>query len=421
MKEKWTKDIHDRLGSYEKDAPEGLWDSIRSNMPQMENVRMRRPEHRHALLYTTARRITAVAAAACVALIVGYRVYNNGGDTPTPQANVTMATHNNKAVVKTKVESGQTEHDNQGTDRLLAAAHIGSSKEVGMARVSDVAPDTLPIDTTQSVSTTSNAHVQTNDNKRSDEMPTTHRHTSTPQTYYVADNRNTGESSSRWSVSTGVMGAMSSSLTVRSIGQDVAAAGPDDSEWEDNPILGIGVLNQGKDITTETRHRLPVRIGLNVAYAVTKRLSIESGLTYTRLSSDISEGTKDNYFYGDQKLDYIGVPINVKYKLVNSHRFSIYTSVGVLAEKCVSGKATKKYVIMSETKDTECREISTKPFQMSVNAAIGAQYDVIENVGIYAEPGLSYYFDDGSSLKTIYKDKPLNFNLNIGIRLSLGK
>lgn len=421
MKEKWTKDIHDRLENYEKDAPEGLWDSIRSNMPQMENVRMRRQEHHHAFLYTTTRRIVAVAAAACVALVVGYRMYNNGGDVQMPQVKVAMTTHANKAVVKTKVESGQTEHNNQGTDRLLAAARIGLNKEVGMARVNDAKHDTLPVDTTQSIYTASNANAQSDGSKRSAEMPTTHRHTSTPQTYYVADSRNTGETSSRWSVSTGVMGAMSSSLTMRSIGQNVSAAGPDDSEWEDNPILGIGVLNQGKDIITETRHRLPVRIGLNVAYAVTKRLSIESGLTYTRLSSDISEGTKDNYFYSDQKLDYIGVPINVKYRFVDCRRFSIYASAGVLAEKCVSGKTTKKYVIMNETKDTEHQELNTKPFQMSLNAAIGAQYDVIENVGIYAEPGLSYYFDDGSSLKTIYKDKPLNFNLNIGVRLSLGK
>lgn len=35
-------------------------------------------------------------------------------------------------------------------------------------------------------------------------------------------------------------------------------------------------------------------------------------------------------------------------------------------------------------------------------------------VGVYVEPGLSYYFDDGTDMKTIYKDKPLNLNLNHG-------
>ena len=29
MKNNWQKDIHDRLGNYEKDAPKGLWEEIR--------------------------------------------------------------------------------------------------------------------------------------------------------------------------------------------------------------------------------------------------------------------------------------------------------------------------------------------------------------------------------------------------------
>lgn len=48
------------------------------------------------------------------------------------------------------------------------------------------------------------------------------------------------------------------------------------------------------------------------------------------------------------------------------------------------------------------------------------QYNISSMVGIYAEPGLSYYFDNGSNIETIYSEKPLNFNLNIGLRVSFG-
>ena len=58
---------------------------------------------------------------------------------------------------------------------------------------------------------------------------------------------------------------------------------------------------------------------------------------------------------------------------------------------------------------------------MSVNAAAGVQFNVLDNIGIYAEPGVSYHFDDGSSLQTIYKEKPLNFNLNFGVRYTIDK
>ena len=47
------------------------------------------------------------------------------------------------------------------------------------------------------------------------------------------------------------------------------------------------------------------------------------------------------------------------------------------------------------------------------------QYDMVKNIGIFAEPGLSYYFDDRSSLSTIYKDKPLNFSFSFGLRCTL--
>lgn len=59
--------------------------------------------------------------------------------------------------------------------------------------------------------------------------------------------------------------------------------------------------------------------------------------------------------------------------------------------------------------------------QWSVNAAAGIQLNIVNSLSLYAEPGISYYFNDGSAIQTIYKEKPLNFNLNFGIRFTFGK
>ena len=59
--------------------------------------------------------------------------------------------------------------------------------------------------------------------------------------------------------------------------------------------------------------------------------------------------------------------------------------------------------------------------QWPVNASVGLQYNITPSMGLYAEPGASYYFNDGTSLKTIYKDKPFNFNFNLGLRFTFGK
>lgn len=90
-----------------------------------------------------------------------------------------------------------------------------------------------------------------------------------------------------------------------------------------------------------------------MAYAFNARLSIESGLTYTRLSSDMKDGTEENHYTGEQKLNYVGIPVNVKYNAWSYKRFYLYGYAGVLVEKCVSGSITQQYVINNTTKKTE--------------------------------------------------------------------
>lgn len=50
----------------------------------------------------------------------------------------------------------------------------------------------------------------------------------------------------------------------------------------------------------------------------------------------------------------------------------------------------------------------------------GGEIRIVKGLSVYAEPGLSYYFDNGSSIRNIYKDKPLNFSLNLGMRWTVG-
>lgn len=135
----------------------------------------------------------------------------------------------------------------------------------------------------------------------------------------------------------------------------------------------------------------------------------------------MKDGTEENHYTGEQKLNYVGIPVNVKYNAWSYKRFYLYGYAGVLVEKCVSGSITQQYVINNTTKKTEKTDIDSKPLQMSVNASVGVQLDILNNIGIFAEPGISYYFDDSSSLQTIYKEKPLNFNITVGMRYTLGR
>ena len=433
MKRNWKEDIHDRLGNFETDAPDGLWEAIHQRMTQTEPAQAEKRQTPFVLQPTLRR--TACAAAACLALIAGYQYFADGGketvngvkvaqggvaDIPTsryvaknavaPAATVYAQTQNSPAVLQ---PNGRVE---QTADAIAQPTQNDESAQIST-------PQHLNISTSQPHNPSTPQHL--NPSTSQPHNPSTsqpHNPSTSLLAYTPADNsRGRHEGAARWTLSTSAMTGMGASSVTNSTATYVEAVGPDDVMWADNPQLGIGIFNQGKSVKTEYKHRLPVRVGINVAYRLTDRLSVESGVSYTRLSSDMKDGTKDNYSSGSLKLDYIGVPLNVKYRAFGYRRLSVYASAGLLTEKCVSGKTTHEYVISGEKKKHEAEDVAAKPWQLSVNAALGAQFDVLRNVGVYVEPGVSYYFDDRSTLSTIYKEKPLNFNLNLGVRYTIGK
>ena len=442
MKRNWKEDIHDRLGNFETDAPDGLWEAIHQRMAQTERAQAEKRQTPFVL--QPALRRTACTAAACLALVAGYQYFADGGketasgvkvaqggvaDIPTsryvaknavaPAATVYAQTQNSPAVLQPNGRVEQTADAIAQPMQNSESAQISTSQHLNPSTSQHPNPST-----SQHHNTSTSQHLNPSTSQPHNPSTSQHHNPSTSLLAYTPAERHSSRHdgvAARWTLSTSATTGMGASSVTNSTATYVEAVGPDDVIWADNPQLGIGIFNQGKSVKTEYKHRLPVRVGLNVAYRLTDRLSVESGVSYTRLSSDMKDGTKDNYSSGSQKLDYIGVPLNVKYRAFGYRRLSVYASAGLLTEKCVSGKTTHEYVISGEKKKHETEDVAAKPWQLSVNAALGAQFDVLRNVGVYVEPGVSYYFDDRSPLSTIYKEKPLNFNLNLGVRYTIGK
>lgn len=434
MKRNWKEDIHDRLGNFETDVPDGLWEAIHQRMAQTQSAQAEKRQTPFVL--QPALRRTACAAAACLALIAGYQYFVDGGKDTLSGVKVAQGgvadIPTNRYVAKNAVAPAATVYAQKQNSPAVLQPNGRVEQTADAIEQPTQNDESAQISTPQHLNTsTSQPHNPSTSQHLNPSTPQ-HLNTSTPQphnpstsllAYTQADRHGSHRTapSQRWTLSTSAMTGMGASFVTNSTATYVEAVGPDDVMWADNPLLGIGIFNQGKSVKTEYKHRLPVRVGLNVAYRLTDRLSVESGVSYTRLSSDMKDGTKDNYSSGSQKLDYIGVPLNVKYCAFAYRRLSLYASAGLLTEKCVSGKATHEYVISGEKKKRETEDVAAKPWQLSVNAALGAQFDVLRNVGVYVEPGVSYYFDDRSPLSTIYKEKPLNFNLNLGVRYTIGK
>ena len=427
MKTNWQKDIHDRLGSYEKDAPEGLWEGIRRELPKLNDGGMLTHKPQRKAVFRMWR-VAGVAAAASVALVIGYSFLGNDVQdniniptNTTKHPNMLASSQKPLGNEPTGVSADQTTHS---ADNLLAEQPTlaNASTEQPTLASASMKTDVKEISSKEENSKEENKQTETKPAKREDSYVLPH----TPDNNLLAFNdmterRGDEDAPSRWSVSTGAMGGLGASGTTTAYGDHLVLSSPGVADTKDSPMLDMNTINRDIETKTEYEHHLPIRIGLSVAYALTDRLSISSGLTYTRFSSDIKDASRESKYIGEQRLHYVGIPLNVSYKVASSRWISLYGTAGVLAEKCVSGTTDEGYVENNTMKYTNTQDISSKPLQMSVNAGVGIQFDIIDNVGIYAEPGLSYYFDDGSALQTIYKEKPLNFNLNVGVRFKLSK
>lgn len=187
----------------------------------------------------------------------------------------------------------------------------------------------------------------------------------------------------------------------------------------DNDIMLLSAATDGmKASEVRVKHRHPVKLGASVRFGFAGRFGLETGLNYSYHSSDIASGDDKGGYTTEQKLHFVGIPVAVSYDIWHTDFLEVYASAGGAAEFCVSGRSHTEYVEDGKVTGTANADVRDKRPQWSVGASAGVQYNVSNAIGVYVEPGVSYYFDNGSGVNTVYKDKPLNFNLNVGLRFT---
>lgn len=164
------------------------------------------------------------------------------------------------------------------------------------------------------------------------------------------------------------------------------------------------------DYSQTKHHYHPMSFGLSVGYSLTPRLTLTTGMVYTYASSDFTSSAAGDDIIETQRLHYIGVPLNLKYKVWGNNAIQTYATAGCQADFNVSAKMQTGDITTDADKDHT---------QWSVGGAVGVQYNILPHMGIYAEPGVRYYIDNKSSVETIFKEKKLNFNLQLGVRVEL--
>lgn len=457
MNNEWLNNLRSRMNDHEEDVPEGLWDDIREELfsgeennsipafvPEMHEGGEEKKEKtagrgQKSLFY----RIGGLAAAIALLFLLTKLWPQNDTETMLSQKQADVQTEKNslkpgeaesfsteemKSAPKTPLaentvnteflEKVQTQKysEERGKNDLMDIIKLPAASE-SFQQESKIAQKTSPVDDT--------AKEQVVENKNDEIL---FKQEKIKEVYAGNATRHTKKSRDKKSWMLGMLtGNMASNSAEQQFPGYASITGKamnveqvwTTSEYHDDPLTAILLANQSQPVEARIRHKVPVTFGLSVYYNLGKRWGIGTGLNYTKLSSELHSGSDNNYIKGDQTVHYLGIPVQVNYNVIQKGRFTGYVTGGTLVEKPIAGNITTTYVVNDEIKESSKERLEPKPFQFSVNAAAGLQVKLIDKVGIYAEPGIGYHFKEENAPNTIYKEKPLHFNMKFGIRVLL--
>lgn len=412
----WTRRLRDRLEDHMAEPPDGLWDDIMARMDA----------RRHRTVIVHLRSWGAVAAV--VAAVIGgagYYMYSN-------RAAEDSQTGNSLPVaVRTGVTCGKTEHSAESAGGQYLAEAVPSvctpAEDIGGARSGATEVLQAEDDTkgaAEGACTTRDTDVRTtaadtgqwNEAEAAAASGYAEKHadgmtagTGTPpaKAMTAGDYGATAPTDrARWTV-----GVNSSGLLGDSNGPaGVTRANSVIADFVAPPIALSSNIKSLANSKETKKHRQPVSLGVSVSYGIDDRLTLRSGLVYTKASSDFTRARGLMKVKEEQKLYYVGVPIGLSCKLWHTGRFKTYVAAEAQADFNVSAKG--------ET-DGVKTDLKRDRVQWSVGASAGAEYDFVPQLGVYVEPGLKYYIDNRSSMENVFKDKPCNFSLQIGFRYNI--
>ena len=391
MKEDWTEQLRRKLEGHRKTPPAGLWEGISNEMGfEAESVSRK----------SVSRRWYWAAAAAVLAL-VGFFVFPKGNDGEQPlQAEVIVQKgEGTSPLSQARLQTppltpplegrGVAAHSTRETAQQTKdkpQQTIAESQQA-KAEAQQTTDEPQQILNEQRAEKSDNRTIAENYGEQSRHISHLSSHTSHPN---------------KWSVGLNASGGLLAANTSQRM---------DRVYLNYNEFGSHSYANSKSSYTMtefESKHHLPVRFGLSLDYQFSPSLSLKSGLSYTYLYSEFNIPLYQDAHY-TQKLHYLGIPLGVTWQLWSSDHFRLYVSGGMMLEKCVSARYDKDGL---EGK---------KPWQWSLNASAGAEYTIIQQLGIYLEPSLGYYFDDGTSLEHYYKEHPLAPSIEFGLRLHLRK
>lgn len=392
----WTDDIKTKMNGFEMEPPKGLKESI---LPAAI------PARKHYWGYAAAFAIAA--AAALLIIVVRPETPVSGSQDMLAQASEPVT-----AAVDASVVAAQETEVSEESD----AAPV--TRRSSMVQGATAVPVTLDADREATAAYEETEQLSVTEPEPECEV----REPAGKPAMEVFDPEVFSESVKVKKKRRTEIGVLSSYLAQAGSAQGGSTAGPQNSpnavRWDESPMMTM-LLSSPREEPAVFSHHLPVKLGMSVEYQLSDSWFVGSGINYTMLISDIWRGKSHSQKIGVQKLDYVGIPVSARFEVLSSRWFRTYLTAGVSADKCVSNRRENLFG-PSGTETTGTDRYDEHPFQFSAMAGMGAALRLSSWVSIYAEPALTWYADDGSSLDTFFKERSLTFSVNAGLRFTLG-
>lgn len=410
----WERNIKSKLDEWKEPVPDFLWDEIEKDIPK-ENVFRRNI----ALI----RNIAAILAVS----VIGIAVYFISVNRPATDENIA-------AIIESEKTDGPAIQNHDGSqyitvkvepEKILLAKNTEKTQK---GKIYNNAADRRQMsaeETENLLSGKNDVNIKNEEDKREEtsamEYSPLKKSNSRNTDRYTRQNKysrklNTRKSDSKWSVSVQAGNTYSNS----GISQTGFSAREASMLLETNQIStyqSVFMKASVEQPETYVKHHFPITGAITVRRYINDRFSFETGLQYTMLRTDITSGGNTK-LVKKQKLQYLGAPVKFNYDIVQTKGFTLYASAGGAIEGCIAADNTKELFKNDEIIISENEKIEMNKIQLSANAAIGIQFNPVSFMGIFAEPGITYFFDDGNDISNIRQEHPLNFQLKGGIRFS---
>ena len=193
------------------------------------------------------------------------------------------------------------------------------------------------------------------------------------------------------------------------------------SEQTRSIIMRIALSNASRPgddkILRTSHHQMPFTWSLALKYRLNHRWGVETGLNYSKLTSEFEMGEDGNKIEQRQMIHYLGIPVKGVFNIYGGRTWNLYGSAGLVTEIPVYAPLYSNYYVHGQYEVSDKTTIRA-PWQFSTTFGLGIQYHLTPHIGIFAEPSLQYFIPTHTDIETYRTEHPFTFSLPIGIRFT---